>query len=91
MRLCASGLPHPRGQESQVRGVEEDILSSHFVGLKTQKRSSGKAISFSLAIPGLYARDVFKAISRLSLSTRPSVKIQAALCAEIEYWRFLDN
>ena len=63
------------------------------MGLKTLKRSSGKAISFSLAIPGckLYARDVFKAISRLSLSTRPSVKVQAALCAEIKYWRFLDN
>ena len=38
-------------------------------------------MSFSLAIPGskLYVRGVFKAASRLSESTQPSVKVEAAL------------
>ena len=34
---------------------------------------------------------IFKAISRLSGSTRSPVKVEAALRAETEYWRFLDN
>ena len=63
------------------------------MGLKTPQRFSGKVISFSITIPGckLYVRDVFAAISRLSGSNRPSVSVEAALRAEIEYWRFLDN
>ena len=50
-------------------------------------------ISFSLAIPGykLYVREVFKAISRHSGSSRPTVKLDANLRTEIEYWRFLDD
>ena len=63
------------------------------MGLETLQRFLGKVISFRLAIPGckLYVRGVFKAISRLSGSTRPSVKAEAALRTEIDYWRFLDN
>ena len=50
-------------------------------------------ISFCLAIPGckLYVREVFKAISRHSGSSRPTIKLEANLPAEIEYWRFLDD
>ena len=57
------------------------------------QRFSGKVISFSLAIPGskLYVREVFKAISRHSGSSRLTVKLEANLRAEIEYWRFLDD
>ena len=83
----------PENKKVKFAALREDILSSFFVELKTLQRFSGKVISFSLAIPGckLYVRDVFKAISRLSGSIRPSVKVEAALHAEIEYWRFLDN
>ena len=60
---------------------------------ETLQRFSGKVISFSLAILGskLYVREVFKAISRHSGSSRPTVKLEANLRAEIEYWRFLDD
>ena len=93
MRFCASGLPHPLGQESQVRGVEGRHSFISFCGAYLLKCFSGKVMSFSLAIPGckLYVRGVFKAASRLSGSTQPSIKVEAALRAEIEYWRFLDN
>ena len=82
----------PEDKKVKFAALREDILSSPFVGLKLQ-RFSGKVTSFSLDVPGcrLYVRDVFKAISRLSGYTRPSVKVEAALRAEIEYWRFLDN
>ena len=83
----------PEDKKAKFAALREDILSFPFVGLKTLQRFSGKVMSFSLAIPGckLYVRDVFKVISRLSGSTRPSVKVEAALRSEIEYWRFLDN
>ena len=82
----------PEDKKAKFAALREDILSFPFVGLKTLQRFSGKVMSFSLAIPGckLYVRDVFKVISRLSGSTRPSVKVEAALRSEIEYWRFLD-
>ena len=93
MRFCASSLPHPRGQESQVRSVEGRHYFIFFRGAQNTPTLFREVISFSLAIPGckLYVCDVFKAISRLSRSTRPSVKVEAALRTEIEYWRFLDN
>lgn len=83
----------PEDKKVKFAALREDILSSPFVGLKTLQRFSGKVISISLAIPGckLYVPEVFKAITRLSGSTRPSVKVEAALRAEIKYWRFLDN
>ena len=83
----------PEDKKVKFAALREDILSSPFVGLKTLQCFSGKVISFSLAIPGckLYVREVFRAISRLSGSTRPSVKVEVALHAEIEYWRFPDN
>ncbi|KAL9961199.1 hypothetical protein ACROYT_G030099 [Oculina patagonica] len=83
----------PEDKKVKFAALRKDILSSPYVGLKTLQRFSGKVISFSLAIPGckLYVRDVFRAISRISGSTRPSVKLEAALRTEIEYWRFLDS
>lgn len=83
----------PEDKKVKFAALREDILSSPYVGLKTLQRFSGKVISFSLAIPGckLYVRDVFRAISRLSGSTRPSLKVEATLRTEIEFWRFLDN
>ena len=51
-------------------------------------------MSFSFAIPGwklLYISNVFVAISHLSGPTRPSVKVEAALRSEIEYWLFFDT
>jgi hypothetical protein len=83
----------PEDKKVKFAALRENILSSPFVTLKTLQRFSGKVISFSLAIPGckLYVRDVFEAISRLSRSTRPSVKVEAALRSEVEFWRFLDN
>ena len=38
----------------------------------------------------MYAR-FFKAFSRHSGSSRPTVKLEANLRAKIEYWRFLDD
>ena len=83
----------PQEKRNKFATLREDILSSPFVSLKTLQRFSGKVISFSLAIPGskLYVREVFKAISRHSGSSRPTVKLDANLRAEIEYWRFLDD
>ena len=83
----------PQENRNKFATLREEILSSTFVSLKTLQRFSGKVISFSLAIPGskLYVREVFKAISRHSGSSRPTVKLDANLRAEIEYWRFLDD
>lgn len=83
----------PEDKKVKFAALREDILSSPYVGLKTLQRFSGKVISFSLAIPGckLYVRDVFRAISRLSGSTCPSLKVEATLRTKIEFWRFLDN
>ena len=83
----------PQDKRNKFATLREDILSSPFVSLKTLQRFSGKVISFSLAIPGskLYVRKVLKAISRHSGSSRPTVKLEANLRAEIEHWRFLDE
>ena len=83
----------PQDKRNKFATLKEDILSSPFISLKTLQRFSGKVISFSLAIPGskLYVREVFKAVSRHSGSSRPTVKLEANLRAEIEYWRFLDD
>ena len=83
----------PQDKRNKFATLREDIFSSPFVSLKTLQRFSGKVISFSLAIPGskLYVREVFKAISHHSGSSRPTVKLEANLRAEIQYWRFLDN
>ena len=83
----------PQERRIKFATLREDILSSPFVSLKTLQRFSGKVISFSLAIPGckLYVREVFNAISRHSGSSRPTVKLEANLRAEIEFWRFLDD
>lgn len=50
-------------------------------------------ISFSLAIPGckLYIRETFNAISHLSRSLKPFVRIEGRLLAEATHWRFLDE
>jgi len=83
----------PEDKKVKFAALREDILSSPYVGLKTLQRFSGKVISFSLAIRGckLYVHDVFRAISRLSGSTWPSLKVEATLRTEIEFWRFLDD
>ena len=83
----------PEYKKVKFTALREDVISSPFVALKTLQHFSGKVISFSFSIPRcrLYVRDVFKAISRLSGSTRSPIKVEAALRAEIEYWRFLDN
>ena len=75
----------PDDKKVKFAALREDILSSPFVGLKTLQRFSGKVISFLLAIPGckLYVREVFKAISGLSGSTRLSVRVEAALRTEL--------
>ena len=90
---CVKLSSFPKKKGNKFATLREDILSSPFVSLKTLQRFSGKVISFSLAIPGskLYVREVFKAISRHSGSSRPTVKLDANLRAEIEYWRFLDD
>ena len=83
----------PQDKRNKFTTLRKDSLSSPFVSLKLLKRFSGKVISFSLAIPGskLYVREVFKAVSRHSGSSRPTVKLEANLRADIEYWRFLDD
>ena len=83
----------PQEKRNKFATLREDILLSPFGSLKTLQHFSGKVISFSLAIPGskLYVQEVFKAISCHSGSSRPTVKLDANLRAEIEYWRFLDD
>ena len=84
----------PEDKKVKFAALREDVISSPFMGLKTLQCFSGKVISFSFSIQRcrlyvLYC--IFKAISRLSGSTRSPVKVEAALRAETEYWRFLDN
>ena len=57
------------------------------------QRFARKVISFSLAIPGckLYVRETFKAISQLSRSSKPFVRVGGNLRIEVLYWRFLDD
>ena len=83
----------PQERRIKFATLREDIISSPFVSLKTLQRFSGKVISFSLAIPGckLYVCEIFNAISRHSGSSRPTVKLEANLRADIEFWRFLDD
>ena len=83
----------PEDKKVKFAALREDILLSPFVTPKTLQRFSGKVISFSLAIPGckLHVCDIFKAISCVSGSTQPSIKVEADLHAEIEYWPFLDH
>lgn len=52
----------------------------------------GKAVSFSLAIPGckLYLHEIFKAVAGLVRNSKPAVKFTGLLQSELEYWRFLD-
>ena len=62
----------PEDKKVKFAALREDVISSPFVGLKTLQHFSGKVISFSFSIHWcrLYVGDVFKAISRLSGSTR---------------------
>jgi len=94
--LCDSKLQAfviPEEKKGKFRVLREEILSSSSVTLKTLQRFAGKAISFSLAIPGckLYVREVFQSISRLHRSSRTMTKLQGDLRSEILYWRFLDG
>ena len=83
----------PQDKRNKFATLREDTLSSDFVSLRLLKRFLGKVISFSLSIPGskLYVREVFKAVSRHSGSSRPTVKLEANPRADIVYWRFLDD
>jgi len=58
---------------------------------KMIQRFAANVISFSLAVPGckLYIRETFRAISQLSLSSKPFACIDGDLRAEILYWRVL--
>ena len=77
----------PEYKKVKFTALREDVILSPFVALKTLQHFSGKVTSFSFSIPRcrLYVRDIFKAISRLSGSTRSPIKVEAALRAEIEY------
>ena len=90
---CVKRFSSPKRKRKEFATLREGILLSPFISLKTLQRFSRKVISFSLAIPGskLYVREVFKAISCHSGSSQPTVKLEANLRAEIEYWRFLDD
>ena len=85
---CVKRFSSSKKKRKKFATLREDILLSPFVSLKTLQRFSGKAISFSLAIPDpncMYARflRLFHAI-RVPLD-QPTVKLEANLRAEIEY------
>ena len=83
----------PDDKRLKFSSLREQMLASRNIGLKMLQRFAGKVISFSLAVPGckLYIREMFKAISQPSRSSRPFARIDGDLCAEILYWRFLDE
>ena len=83
----------PADKRQKFASLREEILSTRLVSIKALQRFAGKAISFSLAVPGckLYVREIFKAISHLSRTSRHSVRVEGDLREEIASWRFLDD
>ena len=83
----------PDDKRVKFKSLREAILSSRDVNVRTLQRFAGKAISFSLEIPGckLYVREVFKAISFGGRSSRPTLRPDGEPRAEILYWCFLDD
>ena len=81
----------PEDKKVKFAALREDVISFPFVGLKTLQRFSGKVISFSFSIQRcrLYVRDVY--LPSFKVDSRSPIKVEAALRAEIEYWRFLEN
>ena len=90
--FCQAFLLPPH-KKLKFKILREEILSSSCVGVKTLQRFVGKVISFKLAISGckLYVRETFKAISQLSRSSKPFVRVEGSLRTEVLYWRFLDD
>lgn len=83
----------PQDKKATFIQLHEEILSVKLVDLKTMQRFAGKALSFSLAIPGckLHVREVFKAIAQYSRRSGASIFVRGQLFNEIVFWRFLDN
>ncbi|KXJ18019.1 Protein LIGHT-DEPENDENT SHORT HYPOCOTYLS 6 [Exaiptasia diaphana] len=83
----------PDDKRQKFKLLRENILASRVVDLKSLQRFAGKVFSFCLAIPGcrLYSREVFKAISRLSCSSKSVIPIKGDLKDELLHWRFLDT
>ena len=68
----------------------EHILKSSVTNVKTLQRFAGKAISFSLAVPGarLFINEVNIAILKGLRSSRP-IPVSGHLKNEISHWMFL--
>jgi hypothetical protein len=81
----------PQDKKEKFARLRENILASKFADLNSLQRFAGKAISFSLAIPGckLYVRQVFASISHLAKNSKTSFPVEGALRDEICYWQFL--
>ena len=88
--LCAFLIPEVK--KKKFADLRESILKSRSVSVKTLQRFAGKITSFSIAVPSaqLYAREIYRAISGYSKSSRV-VKVTGTLRKELEHWRFLDT
>lgn len=80
----------PDDKKHKFANLREEILESKRVGLRTLQRFAGKAVSFSLAIPGclLHVRTIFKVVSALTKNSQTHVQVKGVLYDEIVYWRF---
>lgn len=85
----------PQDKKEKFTSLREGILASKVVDTKTLQIFAGKALSFSLAIPGcrLHVREVFKAISNCNIArtSRMCTVTAGSLYDEIAFWRFLDT
>lgn len=81
----------PEAKKRKFAELREFILANRAVSVRTLQRFAGKVTSFSIAVPAaqLYAREIYRAISGFTKSSR-LVKISGALRQELTYWRFLD-
>ena len=88
--LCAFLIPEVK--KKKFVDLRESILKGRSVSVKTLQRFDGKITSFSIAVPlaQLYAREIYRAISGYSKSSR-LVKITGTLRKELQHWRFLDT
>lgn len=76
----------PEVDKKKFADLRQSILKVRSVSVKTLQRSAGKKTSFSIAVPSaqLYAREIYRAISGHSKSSR-LVTINGTLRKEVEH------
>lgn len=73
--------------------LRELLITSECIDVRSLQRFAGKAVSFSLAVPGakLFCREVNRAVSDASRLGSFIIVPSEALLEEFRHWRFLDG